>query len=62
MVKRHEQMLSNIIDKFDRTNHFDRIIFNQTIEHIDTNIITAWLLETVIRYNLQWAAKTKYGL
>ncbi len=39
MIKGRKWMLLNIIDRSDKINHFDRIISNQTIEYVDTNII-----------------------
>jgi len=32
-------MLSNIIDRSDKIDHFDGIIFKKIIEYVDTNTI-----------------------
>ncbi len=45
MVKGCKQMLSNIIDRSDGTDHFDRIISNQVIEIYQHKYHTCLALE-----------------
>ena len=58
MIKEHKWMLSNIIDRSDRTDHFDRIIPIQVIE-------ICWLIllpSFKVDCEIQFEKEPKFGI